>query len=43
MKVILKKKVYLVYFGTHSPGIPNNLPVFISIDNEKLIGYGVIE
>ncbi len=42
-KSYLGKEVYLVDFPTESNSIPNNMIVYLSIDSNKLLGYGFVE
>lgn len=37
------EEVYMIDFPTHSTGIPNNMIFFLTIDTNKLIGYGYID
>lgn len=42
-KSYMGKEVYLVDFPTESNSIPNNMIVYLSIDSNKLLGYGFVE
>ncbi len=42
-KAYIGKKVYLIDFPTQSKSVPNNIIVYLSIDNNKLIGYGYVD
>lgn len=42
-KSYIGKEVYLVDFPTQSKSIPNNMVVYLSIDNNKLLGYGYVD
>lgn len=42
-KSYMGKEVYLVDFPTESNSIPNNIIVYLSIDSNKLLGYGFVE
>lgn len=42
-KSYMGKEVYLVDFPTKSNSIPNNMIVYLSIDSNKLLGYGFVE
>lgn len=42
-KSYIGKEVYLIDFPTKSISIPNNIIVYIGIDNNKLIGYGFVD
>ena len=37
------KEVYLIDFPTKSIAMPNNMIVYASLDNYKVIGYGYVE
>jgi hypothetical protein len=37
------KEVYLIDIPTQSISIPNNMIVYVSMDNHKLLGYGYVE
>jgi len=39
----IDKEVYIIDFQTNSNFIPNNMVVYASLDNYKLIGYGYVE
>lgn len=42
-KSYIGKEAYLVDFPTKSKSKPNNMIVYMSIDNHKLIGYGYVD
>jgi len=42
-KTYIGKEVYLIDFPTQSKSLPNNIIVYLSIDNNKLLGYGYVE
>jgi len=42
-KSYIGKEVYLVDFPTQSESMPNNMVVYLSIDSNKLLGYGLID
>lgn len=42
-KAYIGKEVYLIDFPTQSKSVPNNIIVYLSIDNNKLIGYGYVD
>lgn len=42
-KSYIGKEVYLVDFQTNSKSKPNNIIVYLDMDNCKLIGYGYVD
>lgn len=42
-KSFVGKEVYIVDFTTNSVAIPNNMAVYASMDDYKLIGYGLAD
>lgn len=42
-KSYIGKEVYVIDFPTNRISFPNNIIVYIGIDNNKLIGYGFVE
>jgi hypothetical protein len=42
-KSYIGKEVYIIDFPTKSISKPNNMIVFLSIDTNKLLGYGYVE
>lgn len=42
-KSYIGKEVYIIDIPTRSISIPNNMIVYVSIDNHKLLGYGYVE
>lgn len=42
-KSYMRKEVYLVDFPIKSNSIPNNMIVYLSIDSNKLLGYGFVD
>lgn len=37
------KEVYIIDFPTKDISLPNNMIVYLEMDNNKLIGYGIVE
>jgi len=42
-KSYIGKEVYLIDIPAKSRSIPNNMIVYVSVDNHKLLGYGYVE
>jgi hypothetical protein len=42
-KSYIGKEVYLVDFQTKSISIPNNMIVYASLYDYKIVGYGIVE
>lgn len=42
-KSYIGKEVYFIDFKTKSLRIPNNIIVYVSMDNNKIIGYGIVD
>ena len=42
-KSYIGKEVYMIDFQTKSLRMPNNIIVYASMDNNKIIGYGIVD
>lgn len=42
-KSYIGKEVYIIDFQTKSLRMPNNIIVYASMDNNKIIGYGIVD
>ena len=42
-KSYIGKKVYLIEFKTKSISVPNNMIVYASLDDYKIVGYGYVD